>query len=139
MKNHSYGEYVFDWGWADAYERAGGRYYPKLQCAVPFTPVPGRRLLTRGDLRPDEPSVPILVDALLAGMVRLGDQNKLSSLHVTFCGREEWEMGGDLGLLKRKGLQYHWRNQGYGSFEDFLAALASRKRKNLKKERARAL
>ncbi|MEJ1994793.1 MAG: GNAT family N-acetyltransferase [Limibacillus sp.] len=139
VKNHSYGEYVFDWGWADAYERAGGRYYPKLQCAVPFTPVPGRRLLTRGDLRPDEPSVPILVDALLAGMVQLGDQNKLSSLHVTFCGQEEWEMGGELGLLKRKGLQYHWRNQGYGSFEDFLAALASRKRKNLKKERARAL
>ena len=139
VKNHSYGEYVFDWGWADAYERAGGRYYPKLQCAVPFTPVPGRRLLVRGDLRTDEPDAKALAQGLLAGMVQIGEQNRLSSLHITFCGREEWDLGGELGLLKRKGLQYHWHNRGYESFEDFLGALASRKRKNLRKERQRAL
>jgi len=138
VKNHSYGEYVFDWGWADAYERAGGRYYPKLQCSVPFTPVPGRRLLLRSDLKPGEPDARDLSDALLAGMVQLGDQNKLSSLHVTFCEKAEWDLGGEMGLMRRKGLQYHWRNQGYEDFDGFLAALASRKRKNLRKERERA-
>ena len=138
VKSHSYGEYVFDWSWADAYERAGGRYYPKLQCAVPFTPVPGRRLLVRGDLRPEEPRAEELAEALLSGMVQLGDQNKLSSLHVTFCDEREWRLGGEMGLLQRTGLQYHWHNAGYGSFDDFLAALASRKRKNLRKERLAA-
>jgi predicted N-acyltransferase len=139
VKSHSYGEYVFDWSWADAYQRAGGDYYPKLQCAVPFTPVPGPRLLVRPDLRPEEPTARALKEALLAGMVQFGDQNGFSSLHVTFCTREEWEIGGALGLLQRKGLQYHWSNQGYEDFEGFLAALASRKRKNLRKERERAL
>ncbi len=138
VKSHSYGEYVFDWGWADAYERAGGRYYPKLQCAVPFTPVPGPRLLVREELEPGEPDRRALMEGLIAGLVQLGDRSQVSSLHITFCEREEWELGGDMGLLQRKGLQYHWSNAGYGSFEDFLAALSSRKRKNLRKERERA-
>jgi len=125
-KANSYGEYVFDHGWADAYERAGGRYYPKLQVASPFSPVPGPRLLRR-------PGVPVaaLAQALRQAMEALD----CSSVHVTFCTREEWEALGACGWLRRIGVQFHWHNQGYGGFEDFLGVLASRKRKALRRER----
>jgi predicted N-acyltransferase len=130
LKSHSYGEYVFDWGWADAFERAGGRYYPKLQVAVPFTPVPGPRLL----LRPGAAAEP---DAIIRAMVSAADELGVSSLHVTFCREDEWERFGEAGLLTRTGTQYHWFNRGYGSFDDYLASLKSSKRKTIRKERAR--
>ncbi len=133
VKNHSYGEYVFDWGWADAYERAGGRYYPKLQCAVPFTPVPGSRLMVRPDL-PDGTRTQ-LKKTLLAGIAAVAEQLKLSSAHVTFCDEDEWALGPEQGFLQRIGQQFHWENDGYGSFDDFLGALSSRKRKAIRKER----
>ena len=132
LKSHSYGEYVFDWGWAEAFQRAGGRYYPKLQAAVPFTPVSGRRLLTR----PDAPAG--TAEALAAAMVELAKQLRVSSLHVTFNREEEAGLFTRMGFLPRIGQQYHWRNEGYGSFEDFLANLSSRKRKAVRKERAEA-
>jgi predicted N-acyltransferase len=125
-KSHSYGEYVFDHGWADAYERAGGRYYPKLQVASPFSPVPGPRLLRR-------PGVPVA--ALAQALRQAIEALDCSSVHVTFCTREEWEALGECGWLQRIGVQFHWHNQGYGCFEDFLAALSSRKRKALRRER----
>ena len=134
LKSHSYGEYVFDWGWAEAYERAGGSYYPKLQSGVPFTPVTGPRLLVRGDLEAalrDQ-----LADALSAGMVRLAERLGVSSLHVTFPTKAEWLRLGERGLLLRTGQQFHWQNRGYGGFDDFLADLTSRKRKAIRKERA---
>ncbi len=126
LKTHSQGEYVFDHGWADAWERAGGQYYPKLQVAVPFTPVPGERLLGH---RPQQ---------LLAAIEAVTVQNDMSSAHITFideagaaeCERRAW--------LIRHGIQYHWFNRGYGSFDDFLAALTSRKRKTIRKEREAA-
>ena len=126
LKTHSQGEYVFDHGWADAFERAGGTYYPKLQIAVPFTPVPGARLL---GTQPQH---------LLAAAEAVVVQNEISSAHMTFideggiteCERRGW--------LIRDGIQYHWRNRGYGNFEDFLAALTSRKRKAIRKERDEA-
>ena len=127
-KAHSYGEYVFDHGWADAFERAGGRYYPKLQVCAPFSPVPGPRLL----LRPD---AGIGVAALAQGIVQGCEQLGLSSVHVTFCTEAEWTALGEAGWLQRLGTQFHWTNQGYGSFDDFLGALASRKRKQVKRER----
>lgn len=127
-KAHSYGEYVFDHGWADALERAGGRYYPKLQVASPFSPVPGPRLLLR-------PGAGIGVPALAQGLVQACGQLDLSSVHVTFCTAEEWTALGEAGWLQRIGTQFHWTNAGYGSFEDFLGALASRKRKQIKRER----
>ena len=130
LKSHSYGEYVFDWGWAEAYERAGGRYYPKLQMAVPFTPITGRRLL----LRPDAPAE--AADTLAGAMVQLAQQLQVSSLHVTFPTAGEWRRLGQLGFLTRIGCQYHWQNRGYGCFDDFLAELSSRKRKAIRKERA---
>lgn len=133
LKNHSHGEYVFDWGWADAYERAGGRYYPKLQCAVPFTPVTGRRLLIRPDVGPDRAAQ--LEDVLTAAMVQVAQQLEISSVHITFPTEAEWRRLGDNGLLKRIGEQFHWHNDGYATFDDFLARLSSRKRKNIKKER----
>ena len=133
LKNHSYGEYVFDWGWASAYERAGGRYYPKLQCAVPFTPVTGRRLLLRQD------AGPAASDALIAAMVELGRRHKVSSLHVTFPTEGEWQRLGEAGFLLRVGQQFHWQNDGYDSFDDFLDALNSRKRKQIRRERRDAL
>jgi len=132
LKSHSYGEYVFDWGWAEAYERAGGRYYPKLQASVPFTPVTGPRLMVRAGA--DEPTIRA---ALTAGLLELARRYGVSSLHVTFPTREEWDHLGAAGFLLRKGLQYHWENRGYGSFDDFLAALSSRKRKAIRKERRR--
>lgn len=133
-KTHSQGEYIFDHGWADALERAGGSYYPKLQLAVPFTPVPGRRLLVR--LGPDAEHH----EALLAsGVAELTRRQGWSSAHITFLSKGEWERLAKLGFLQRTGKQYHWANAGYSSYDDFLGSLASRKRKALRKERAQAL
>ena len=130
LKSHSYGEYVFDWAWADAYERAGGRYYPKLQVAVPFTPVPGPRLLARSDVEVAKP-------ALIEGLLRAAAQIDCSSLHITFCEDQEWQELGSAGMMQRTGVQYHWHNRGYESFDDFLAGLKSSKRKMIRKERAK--
>ncbi len=132
LKGHSYGEYVFDHGWADAYERAGGRYYPKLQSSVPFTPVPGPRLLVRPD------SDPLLFDALVGGMVQMCGRMGISSVHLTFLPEDQWRRMGEHGMLLRTGEQFHWENSDYECFDDFLAALSSRKRKNIKKERRAA-
>ncbi len=130
VKSHSSGEYVFDHGWADAFERAGGSYYPKLQVAVPFTPAPGPRLL----VRPGE-AAEAVADALCQALVQVTEGNRFSSCHVTFCREEEWQRLATHGFLRRLGQQYHWHNQGYASFDDFLAALNSRKRKAIRKER----
>ena len=130
LKSHSYGEYVFDWGWADAYERAGGSYYPKLQACVPFTPVAGPRLLVRPGAEAEAVSA-----ALIAGLTEVARRTQVSSLHVTFCEQAEWRRLGDAGFLQRTGRQFHWRNRGYGSFDAFLDDLASRKRKMIRKER----
>ncbi|GAB4376398.1 MAG: GNAT family N-acetyltransferase [Kiloniellaceae bacterium] len=130
LKSHSYGEYVFDWSWADAYERAGGRYYPKLQCSVPFTPATGPRLLVNPKAARAE------VEAgLTAAMLELARRHQVSSLHVTFPTREQYDRLGEFGLLQRLGVQYHWVNRGYADFDEFLAELASRKRKAIRKER----
>jgi len=129
-KSHSQGEYVFDHGWADAWEQAGGRYYPKLQIAAPFTPVPGPRLLLR-----DAELAPALIGAIEA----ITDQNKLSSAHVTFLEEDQLHWFESAGWLLRAGTQFHWANDGYACFDDFLAALSSRKRKAIRKERAAAL
>jgi predicted N-acyltransferase len=126
LKSHSYGEYVFDHGWAEGYRRAGGRYYPKLQAAVPFTPVPGPRLLAESDA-----ARAVLVEGLKAVTAQL----RLSSLHVTFCTAEETKALRSAGFLERRGVQYHWHNQGYGTFDDWLASLRSAKRKMVRKER----
>ena len=129
-KSHSLGEYVFDHAWADAWERAGGAYYPKLQIAVPFTPVPGRRLLARE---------PILAPALIAAAERVVAAHALSSAHATFIAEEEVPLFEQAGWLIRTDTQFHWLNLGYGRFEDFLASLSSRKRKMIRRERALAL
>jgi predicted N-acyltransferase len=129
-KIHSRGEYVFDHGWADAYERAGGDYYPKLQIAVPFTPVPGRRLLAAEQA---------LAPALIRAAEALVLQNGLSSAHATFIDPREVELFERAGWLIRIDTQFHWLNDGYSSFDDFLASLSSRKRKAIRKERAAAL
>ncbi len=130
VKTHSQGEYIFDHGWAEAYARAGGRYYPKLQVAVPFTPVPGRRFLGPASLRAD----------LASAAIGLARGNDLSSLHITFCtGDEARALAGHDGLLHRVTQQYHWQNRGYATFTDFLADLSSRKRKAIRKEREVAL
>ena len=134
VKSHSQGEYVFDRGWAEAYERAGGRYYPKLQIAVPFTPVPGRRLLARPG--PDAEANAML---LATAAVELVERNDLSGLHLTFLTEAEWLRLGDKGFLKRTDQQFHWNNDGYASFDAFLASLASRKRKAVRKEREQAM
>jgi len=131
-KSHSYGEYVFDHGWAAAFERAGGRYYPKLQVASPFSPVPGPRLL----VRPDAPyPMPRLQAALAGALAQACDELDLSSVHVTFCRAEEYELFGRLGWLQRLGMQFHWENAGYNTFDDFLGALNARKRKSIRRER----
>ncbi len=130
-KSHSQGEYVFDWSWADAFERAGGRYYPKLQVCVPFSPVPGPRLLVR-------PGSGVPPAALAQGLAQACAQFGLSSVHVTFCQEAEWNALGEAGWLQRLGTQFHWHNRGYGSFEDFLGALSSRKRKAIRRERREA-
>ncbi len=131
-KNHSQGEYIFDHNWAHAYERAGGRYYPKLQIAVPHTPATGRRFLTRPGYEAQGQS------ALVQGAVQLASNNEVSSLHITFCTDEEAQAGTDMGLMRRASQQFHWFNDGYADFDGFLGALSSRKRKNIRKERARA-
>lgn len=129
VKSHSQGEYIFDHGWADALDRAGGRYYPKLQIAVPFTPATGRRFL--GD--------PAHRKTLWQGAIAVTAQNRLSSLHATFCTAEEAEaLAGVEGTLHRVTQQFHWENRGYSGFDDFLADLSSRKRKMIRKERETA-
>ena len=128
-KDHSYGEYVFDHGWADAVHRAGGTYYPKLQCAAPFTPVPGRRLLAR-----DEQGMVTLAQAA----INLARRTHCSSVHVIFASAEACAALSPLGYLTRMGIQYHWFNRGYQRFEEFLADLSSQKRKTIRRERARA-
>jgi predicted N-acyltransferase len=130
VKSHSQGEYVFDHAWAQAWEQAGGDYYPKLQIAVPFTPVPGRRLLTRE---------PALAAPLIAAAEAVVEQNGLSSAHATFIAPEEVDLFEAAGWLIRVDTQFHWSNPGYASFDDFLGALSSRKRKAIRKERAAAL
>jgi hypothetical protein len=130
VKSHSQGEYVFDHGWAHAWEQAGGDYYPKLQIAVPFTPVPGRRLLTQ---RPE------LAPALIGAAEAVVEQNGLSSAHATFLLPEEVVLFEAAGWLIRVDSQFHWTNDGYATFDAFLAALSSRKRKAIRKERAAAL
>ena len=131
LKSHSYGEYVFDHAWAHAYERAGGRYYPKLQIAVPFTPVPGPRLLVGAGGES-------IAHSLILAAQEVARRHKASSVHVTFPHREDWERFGAAGWLQRVGVQYHWENQGYRSFDDFLSSLNSRKRKAIRKERREA-
>jgi len=130
VKAHSYGEYVFDQGWAQAFERAGGRYYPKLQLAVPFTPVPGPRLLVRPGA--DAAQVRAL---LVEGLMAAARQLEVSSLHATFLEAEDAASLAAAGCLLRHGYQFHWRNEGYRDFEDFLGRLSSRKRKAIRKER----
>ena len=127
LKSHSQGEYVFDHGWAEAWHNAGGRYYPKLQVAVPFTPVPGPRLFGP---RPQR---------LLGAIESVTVQNQLSSAHITFIDEAGAAECQRRGWLIRNGIQYHWANRGYSSFDDFLGRLASRKRKAIRKERAAAL
>ncbi len=132
LKAHSRGEFVFDHSWADALHRAGGRYYPKLLCAVPFTPVTGRRLLAHG------PNALSIQHALAQTVVELAQQWRTSSAHINFLEEDSWNMLGAAGLLLREDQQFHWMNRGYASFEDFLAALSSRKRKMLRRERREA-
>ena len=127
FKTHSQGEYVFDHGWAEAWEHAGGAYYPKLQIAVPFTPVPGRRLLCASDAG---------ARAALAAAEALVQQNGLSSAHATFVAAEQLPLFESADWLVRTGSQFHWANRDYRSFDDFLAQLSSRKRKTIRHERA---
>jgi predicted N-acyltransferase len=130
LKNHSQGEYVFDRGWAEAFSRAGGRYYPKLQASVPFTPASGRRvLLARGEGMET-------AAALLSAAANTVEKTGASSLHITFMTEGEWQLADTLGFLRRTDQQFHWDNDGYSSFDGFLTALSSSKRKNLRKERA---
>ena len=130
LKSHSQGEYIFDHSWADAYERAGGRYYPKLLSAAPFTPATGPRLLVR-------PDVPVQAgnEMLLGGALTLCQQMGVSSVHINFPPQAEWDWLGAQGLAQRQGQQYHWFNRGYGTFDDFLADLSSGRRKTIRRER----
>jgi predicted N-acyltransferase len=130
VKSHSQGEYVFDHGWAQAYEEAGGRYYPKLQVAVPFTPVPGPRLLVRPGSEAG-----VVRQTLIAGLVTVAERSGVSSLHVTFPDETDAAALRESGLLMRAAYQFHWANRGYTCFDDFLAELSSRKRKAIRKER----
>jgi uncharacterized protein len=134
LKSHSRGEYVFDYGWAEAYARAGGNYYPKLQVAVPFTPATGPRLLVRGG-----PQCDAMRRVLTSGLVDLCRIDGASGVHVTFATEPEYRFLGGLGFLQRMDQQFHWENRGYGNFDDFLAALAARKRKTIRRERHDAL
>ncbi len=131
-KSHSQGEYIFDHNWAHAWERAGGRYYPKLQMAVPFTPATGRRLLVKPGFEGTGRA------ALVQGAVQVASEMEVSSLHITFCEEDEREAGTAMGLMPRASQQFHWENDDYTDFDGFLAALSSRKRKNIRKERATA-
>lgn len=134
LKSHSQGEFVFDYGWADAYERAGGNYYPKLQVSVPFTPVPGPRVMVRQDCDAEKHE-----RLLAAAAVEVSKRHGISSFHITFLELAPWRRLGEFGLLQRTDQQFHFANPGYGSFQDFLDTLTSRKRKALRKERAQAL
>jgi hypothetical protein len=134
LKSHSRGEYVFDRGWAEAFERAGGDYYPKLQVSVPFTPATGRRLLAAPGPHSHEAEA-----ALAQGLIELTRLREASSAHVTFMPEREWHFLAERGFLKRTDQQFHWENAGYASFDDFLGALAARKRKVMKRERRDAL
>lgn len=134
LKSHSRGEYVFDHGWADAFERAGGSYYPKLQVSVPFTPATGPRLLTKPG-----PGRDAAEDQLLAGALEVARRTGVSSLHFTFLPERQWTKLGCHGLLQRTDQQFHWENRGYKTFDEFLGDLSSRKRKMIRKERERAL
>jgi uncharacterized protein len=134
IKSHSRGEYVFDRSWAEAYERAGGSYYPKLQVAVPFTPATGRRLLVRPGPQADSTR-----KGLAAGLIELCRIDDASGVHVTFATEPECQFLGQQGFLQRTDQQFHWANAGYGSFDDFLAALSARKRKTIRRERRDAL
>ena len=129
IKSHSQGEYIFDHNWAHAWERAGGTYYPKLQLAVPFTPATGRRFLVRPGFEAEG------FEALVQGALHIATENRLSSVHATFCTGAEATRGADMGLLHRVTQQYHWKNDGYSDFDGFLAALSSRKRKTIRRER----
>jgi uncharacterized protein len=134
VKSHSQGEYVFDHGWADAYERAGGSYYPKLQVSVPFTPATGPRLLARAHAQADA-----VREALADALTGICKRVEASSVHVTFLPRREWELLGSHGYLKRTHQQFHWSNADYDTFDAFVAALSSRKRKIIRREREDAL
>ncbi len=134
LKNHSQGEYVFDHGWADAFMRAGGDYYPKLQCSIPFTPAPGPRFLV-----PQCEDRKTRMAALAEGLKQLCARLKVSSAHITFMVKDQWKLAGAQGYLQRTDQQFHWINDGYKTFDDFLDSLSSRKRKNIRKERETAL
>ena len=134
LKSHSRGEYVFDYGWAEAYAQAGGSYYPKLQVSVPFTPAAGPRLLVAPGPRADE-----LRRLLVSGLVDLCRVDHASGVHVTFATEAEYRLLGELGFLQRMDQQFHWENGGYSSFDEFLVALAARKRKTIRRERHDAL
>src|SRR3954449_11058315 len=134
LKSHSRGEYVFDAGWAEAYERAGGSYYPKVQVSVPFTPATRRRLL----VRPAE-NAETIRRGLASGLIELTKLRDASSVHVTFAPEGEWRLLGECGFLQRNDQQFHWENANYTTFDDFLNALAARKRKAIKRERREAL
>src|SRR6266702_3418698 len=134
LKSHSQGEYVFDRGWADAYERAGGRYYPKLQASVPCTPATGPRLLIRGDVDRER-----IATTLASGLMALCNATNASSVHVTFAREAEAKFLGAQGFLLRNDQQFHWHNDGYKSFDDFLGSLNSRHRKGIKRERREAV
>jgi len=134
LKSNSRGEYVFDAGWAEAYERAGGSYYPKVQVSVPFTPAKGRRLLV-----PPGENAETIRRGLASGLIELANLRDASSVHVTFAPEGEWRMLGELGFLQRNDQQFHWENANYATFDDFLNALAARKRKAIKRERREAL
>ena len=134
LKSHSQGEYVFDRGWADAYDRAGGSYYPKLQASVPFTPATGPRLLVRHGVDQNE-----IRSALAQGLMALCQATDASSVHVTFAREAEWKLLADHGFLQRTDQQFHWQNQDYRSFDDFLTTLNSRHRKAIKRERREAI
>jgi uncharacterized protein len=134
LKTHSQGEYVFDHGWAEAFERAGGQYYPKVQVSSPFSPVPGPRLLVKAGTHHAA-----AYSALIKGLRTLRDQTGASSIHITFTTKEQWDDLGDQDFLKRLDQQFHWHNAGYDTFDEFLESLASRKRKMIRRERRDAL
>jgi predicted N-acyltransferase len=134
LKSHSQGEYVFDRGWAEAFERAGGDYYPKVQVSVPFTPATGRRLLALPGREEETARA-----GLLAGLVELCRVQEASSVHMTFTPKDEWELAAERGFLQRTDQQFHWINSGYATFDEFLGELASRKRKLIKRERREAV
>jgi predicted N-acyltransferase len=134
LKSHSQGEYVFDYAWADAFERAGGRYYPKLQISIPFTPVTGRRLLIA-----DIEDAKDVEEHLLAGLMQIAEKMDVSSIHLTFLSKSQYLSVGELGFLQRTHNQFHWLNNDYHDFDDFLSHLSSKKRKNIRRERRLAL